>query len=305
VAETLPESVDTEVEPRGALTVHPRAVEHIATAAALEQPGVRRHRSTLRRLAGRDLPRADVRVAGDRVRAALDIAVDWGRPLPGTAAGVRNTVTDALTTQSGLRVDGVGVHIAAVTDNGAAKVTAVTDVSARRAPAPVAAAVASRISVVLALLVIGAGVVGVRDALVGAGWLGGAQWLPVAVSAVGGLAPGAWTLPAGVVVMLIGALLILGACLPRRRTAVELAADSAAYITGDGIAAAASAVARDVPGVLAARSTVSTRRIVVTCRTTGDTPDLAAAVSAAVRTELDALRHAPRVVVRIRTESSS
>lgn len=101
-------------EDRGNLTIRHRAVERITVAAALETPGVHRHGSGLGRIAGRDLPRVDVDVAGDHVRADVEIAVEWGRSLAATAIAVRRDVTRALSEHSGLTVDGVKVHIAAI-----------------------------------------------------------------------------------------------------------------------------------------------------------------------------------------------
>ena len=105
----LPDPAD-----RGVLDVRDRAVANIVVAATLQSPGVHRHGTSLGRLAGRDLPRADVDVAGDHVSVHVDIAVEWGRPLGAVAAATRREVHDALTTQSGLSVDRVTVHVATV-----------------------------------------------------------------------------------------------------------------------------------------------------------------------------------------------
>ena len=99
---------------RGSLTIRDRAVERVAFAAALETDGVVRHRHGIGKLTGRELPRADIVMSGDHVRARIDIAVQWGRPLPGTAAEVRRRVTHGLATLSGLTVDGVDVHVHSV-----------------------------------------------------------------------------------------------------------------------------------------------------------------------------------------------
>jgi uncharacterized alkaline shock family protein YloU len=96
---------------RGQLTVRDRAVERIAYAAALEAAGVERSSHGLAKLAGRELPRVDVVVSGDRVRASVDIAAQWGRPLAETAAEVRDRVTRGLRDLGGLTVDGVTVHV--------------------------------------------------------------------------------------------------------------------------------------------------------------------------------------------------
>lgn len=99
---------------RGRLTIRHRAVERITVAAALTTPGVQRHSSTLGRLAGREFPRVEVDVAGDHVRADVEVAVAWGRPLASTASAVRRDVTNALAAQGGFTVDDVTVHIASV-----------------------------------------------------------------------------------------------------------------------------------------------------------------------------------------------
>jgi uncharacterized alkaline shock family protein YloU len=99
---------------RGVLEVRDRAVATIVAAATLQSPGVHRHGTGLGRLAGRDLPRVDVDVAGDHVRAHVDIAVEWGRPLGVVAAATMRGVRDALSVQSGLTVDRVTVHVATV-----------------------------------------------------------------------------------------------------------------------------------------------------------------------------------------------
>lgn len=99
---------------RGRLVVRDRAVERVAVAAALDADGVQRHRRGMSVLSGGDLPRADVVVSGDHVRASVEIAVDWGVPLAETAGAVAVRVSDALEDLSGLVVDGVEVHVAAV-----------------------------------------------------------------------------------------------------------------------------------------------------------------------------------------------
>lgn len=105
---------DADPAERGRLTVRQRAVERIAVTASLGADGVHRHGTGLGRLAGRELPRADVEVAGDHVRASVDVAAEWGRTLATVAANVRRDVAEALSTQAGLTVDGVTVHVAAV-----------------------------------------------------------------------------------------------------------------------------------------------------------------------------------------------
>lgn len=92
-----------------------RAVQNIVAAAALIPDGVLRHRTGLGRLAGCDLPKASVSVAGNHVCADIDIAVEWGRPLGPVAAAVSREVRGALSASSGLTVDRIVVHVAEVT----------------------------------------------------------------------------------------------------------------------------------------------------------------------------------------------
>lgn len=118
VADTAPTAPTSDVadEPgnRGSLIVRDRVVATIATHAALEVAGVSRYASGLDRVTGRDLPRVQVHVRGTRVRAEVDIAVDWPRSLAEVAAAVRSRVTERLDTLSGLQVDAVDVRVPTV-----------------------------------------------------------------------------------------------------------------------------------------------------------------------------------------------
>lgn len=108
---------------RGRLTFRDKAIEHIAVAAMLDVPGVHHERTGFRRLTGNELPGADVQIAGDRVSARLDIAVEWGRPLAATARAVREHVALALRDHGGLVVDALTVHIATITTDPSDRLT--------------------------------------------------------------------------------------------------------------------------------------------------------------------------------------
>ena len=108
------EEIADDAGSRGSLTIRDRAVERVAFASALEADGVVRYSHGIGKLTGRELPRADVVISGDHVRASVDVAVEWGRPLSGTAAEVRRRVTHGLSELSGLTVDGVDVHVHSV-----------------------------------------------------------------------------------------------------------------------------------------------------------------------------------------------
>ena len=115
---------------RGTLTVKDKVAQHLAVRAALDTAGVRTHAGGLDKLTGRELPRVDVSVSGDHVRATVDIAVQWPQPLTTVTAAVRANVTHALSTWAGLTVDGVDVSVAVVvtepTVNGDIRVERVT-----------------------------------------------------------------------------------------------------------------------------------------------------------------------------------
>jgi uncharacterized alkaline shock family protein YloU len=109
--------VITRADPaeRGRLTVRAKAIERIAAASALGATGVRRYSSGLAKLAGRrDLPRVTAHVAGERVRAEVDIAVVWGHSLRTVSGEVHRHVAAALQHDCGLVVDGIAVHVAEV-----------------------------------------------------------------------------------------------------------------------------------------------------------------------------------------------
>lgn len=102
---------DPDPGARGSLTIRDKAVQAVACATALEVDGVIRSSHGIGKLALRELPRVDVVVAGDHVRASLEVAVAWGRPLSETTAEVRRRVGLGLSELSGLVVDGVDVHV--------------------------------------------------------------------------------------------------------------------------------------------------------------------------------------------------
>ncbi|GAA0228720.1 Asp23/Gls24 family envelope stress response protein [Cryptosporangium japonicum] len=96
---------------RGRLRIADRVAERIAVAAARGVDGVA---VTSGGLAGRGYPRAEVVVAGDRVRARLEIAGRWPVPAARLAADVRSTVGEQLTALAGFRVDTVDVTVATI-----------------------------------------------------------------------------------------------------------------------------------------------------------------------------------------------
>lgn len=99
---------------RGTLVIRDKVAQRLATKAALDTPGVEKHSAGLAKLTGRDLPRARVYIAGDHVRAHVDVAVEWPNSLPRVGDAVRTNVSSALSDYAGLNVDGVDVSIPSV-----------------------------------------------------------------------------------------------------------------------------------------------------------------------------------------------
>ncbi|MDA2892533.1 DUF6286 domain-containing protein [Mycolicibacterium sp. BiH015] len=175
----------------------------------------------------------------------------------------------------------------------------------REGAQPLAPAGASYLAAATAIILIVLGGVGVREALVAAGWISGASWIADTVSAADGAAPMSWTPFAGIAAGILGIILVGVALKPRRRRAVRARAQSAVFVDVTDIARIASASAQAVPGVVSARSTASRRTLTVRCEVSG-TPeaDLNNAVNRAVTTELAALEHAPRIRVRMAGRTS-
>lgn len=96
---------------RGRLVVTDRVVDRTALGAALAAPGVARRGSGAARLAGRSLPRVEVRRGDDRVRVRLEVALAWPTPLAATTAAVRDSVAATLARVTGLEVEGVDVTV--------------------------------------------------------------------------------------------------------------------------------------------------------------------------------------------------
>ena len=170
----------------------------------------------------------------------------------------------------------------------------------REGAQPLAPAGASYLAAASATVMIVLGGLGLREALVAAGWIGGASWIADAVSAADGSAPMPWTPFAGIAAGVVGIILVGVAVKPRRRRAVRATAQTAVYVDVTDVARIASASAEAVPGVISARSTASRRALTVRCEVSGTAEaELKNAVNRAVTTELAALEHSPRIRVRL------
>lgn len=166
---------------------------------------------------------------------------------------------------------------------------------------PTATPAAAPWAILFALVVLALGVVGIRDALVAAGVLGGRLWTTSTAEAVDGLTRQVWMVPAGAALALLGLWLLLTALKPRKRTETTVAGTPGAWMRPGDVARLARAAADDVDGVVSVSATATRRKVTLTARTTTrDTGPLRAAISQAVSDTLDALQPSPRVKVRTR-----
>lgn len=179
------------------------------------------------------------------------------------------------------------------------RATAVDPASGRP---PVAAPAAGYVGSLIALLILAAGAVALRDAAVHFGWLQGTAWTDTAVSGLDGLTYQPWMLPAGVVAILIGLWWVSAALRPRRRTALAVPAKTSVWIAKADLARLASAAAASVPGVLDSRASASLRTVKVTADVTVGDPAMKAAITTAVAETIGGFtKTTPRIKVRTRT----
>ena len=171
------------------------------------------------------------------------------------------------------------------------------------APAPVAAPTAGYAGTAIALLMLGAGVIALRDSAVSAGWLDGRPFTTTVVGWLDGLTFTWWMIPVGLLAVLVGAWCVYAALRPRRRTAVAVAARSSVWMAPADLARVASRAAETVPGVLDARSSATLRKITITAHTTAGSgaPQIKSAVAEAVRDAATLVRTTPKIRVRTRT----
>lgn len=97
-------------EDRGTLDVRNKALQRIVERVALQLPGTVAQSSTLGRIAGTALPKADITAEGRAVRVKLDIAMIW----PGNVSRVATAARDAVR-QEGFRLSGIQIRSVDVT----------------------------------------------------------------------------------------------------------------------------------------------------------------------------------------------
>lgn len=170
---------------------------------------------------------------------------------------------------------------------------------------PVAAPAAAPLAVLLALLLIAAGVVGIRDALVGAGVLDGEPFTVSAATSLDGLGAQSWMVPVGIGLAVVGLLLLVAALKPRRRTEMKVRSELAVWIRPADVARLATYAAEDAPGVAGASSTATRRKVVVTVDSLAtETEQIRSDAGAEVSARLAQLDRTPKIAVHTRTNGA-
>lgn len=186
----------------------------------------------------------------------------------------------------------------------AAETTAPSDVDGielRAGRTPTVAPAASRWAILFALLLLAAGVVGIRDALTAAGALHGALWTRTAAEHLDGLTATTWMLPVGVVVALLGLWVLWGALKPRKRTEIQVQGAPGAWMRPTDVAKLARDAADGIDGVVTATATATRTKVTVRVTTTAQNGTTTGdAVTATVTDRLRALHPVPRVKVSTR-----
>lgn len=167
--------------------------------------------------------------------------------------------------------------------------------------APVAPPAAGYVGAVLAVLLIAAGCIALRDGFIAAGWFGGPLWFDAAINWIDGLTFQGWMIAAGIAAVVIGAWILFSALRPRRATGIRLDAHSGIWIAPVDVARIAARAAQKVPGVLDAHTTATRRTLTVTAHTTGPNADIKADIETAVADAVTTILAAPpKLAVRLR-----
>lgn len=113
VIEPEPESADP-AEDRGTLDVRHKALQRIVEHVALRLPGTVAQSSTLGRITGMTLPKADIMAEGRDVRVKLDVAMLWPGNVSHIATAARDAVRQEAFRLSGIQIRSVDVTVHAV-----------------------------------------------------------------------------------------------------------------------------------------------------------------------------------------------
>ena len=169
------------------------------------------------------------------------------------------------------------------------------------AKAPVGPGLITAVGVLLALALVGLGVVAIHDALITSGFVAGSGWIDSGLNTLDRVEPAPWMVPAGLVMVLAGIGALLIAVRPRPSTGIALTARTGVYLRPQGVARIARAASENVDAVTSATASATRRAVTVSVRATA-TGQVATDVQIAVAAALDALATAPKIRVRVTPE---
>ncbi|NLG54556.1 MAG: Asp23/Gls24 family envelope stress response protein [Rhodococcus sp.] len=321
---------------RGDLVIKERAITKIVTLTAAQVPGVSRSGNGLSRFTGRSLPRADVSVGTEAVAINLYVTLAWPSRIDDVGVRLRTAIETSVPDLIGLPVHELNIVVAGTSVEESANQAALdpntadafparsetdaplststedgasTGSAARlrpRTPRAVPAAVPA--AVIIALLVIGLAVVAARELLIFHNAFDGAPWIRNTVEWAARLHWSEWIIPVIVACAAAGTVLLVAAIKPRPRTHVPISASAGApvvWMRPTDVARTTSSHAAAVPGVAAARTTVTPKRVTVhvTAHDAGSdkVADIEAAVRIAVEPGLSQLGSTPTLRVKVRS----
>lgn len=284
---------------RGQLTINPRVVERIAERAAVDATGLREHGSRWSLTGGGRLPKASATIVGRHTRVAVTAAAAADRTVAEAAAGVRDEVTRTVHDLTGLEVDEVDVHLAALSGEPPSGLEPLP-----AAVAPRRGGAARRAGILLAFVLVALGGLALYEGIVAFGAVDGPEPARDLLNRLDGAEPQTWLIPAGVLMALIGLWLVLAAVRPRPRRALPVTADTGVYLSRRAVESLAEDTASRHPGVVKAAARARRSKVVVRITTDGE-PATPGEVRAALGERLDRLADRPAIRVRARREGGA
>lgn len=155
-------------------------------------------------------------------------------------------------------------------------------------------------AIFLGLLLLGLAVVAGRETWLVASDANASSWVTPVTDLVARETLETWIIWAGVAAVMVGVIFLIIAFKPRRKTHLRLGSErSSAWLRAVDVARRSSAVARQIPGVAAARSQATDKSIKIIVNGDTQDPKLAPRVEEAVSQALHSLASTPQVSVSI------
>ncbi len=150
----------------------------------------------------------------------------------------------------------------------------------------------------MAIILIGIGVVLLHDTIARTDSRPGRTWTAALADGLDRVTAEWWMIPAGVGIALLGVWLIITALRPRSRKTLPVTSQTGVFLHTRDIARLASAAADDVDGVLSTSTVASRRKIVITVES--DRDGVADVVRDTVTQRLSLIATLPKITVRVR-----